>query len=296
MHYGLGVPNVGEHLDALTLAHLAQDAEAAGWEGFFLWDHVVPAAVVSPTLPVVDPWIALTAIALRTRTIRIGPLVTPLPRRRPTKLARETVSLDQLSGGRLTLGVGIGDFLYEWDYLGEVADKRVRGAMLDEALEVVTGLWTGQPFSYRGAHYTVAGTPPEEAWQTVFLPTPLQQPRIPIWVAGIWPNKAPFRRAARWDGACPVKWDGAMTPSDVRELVAYIMRYRSSSEPFDVVIGGYTLADEDGTSVATLAQCAEAGATWWVEDLGPWRFAGAGDGTAALEQLQARIRLGPPAA
>ena len=203
MRYGVSMPNFGEHLDVGIIAALARDAEGAGWDGFFLWDHLL--AFSPGPVPVVDPWIALTAAALSTRGIRLGPLVTPLPRRRPTTLARQTASLDRLSGGRLILGVGSGALPYEWEYLGEEVDPRVRGAMLDEGLAVLAGLWTGEPFGYHGQHYRVGGAPPEDDWRAIFSPPPAQRPRIPVCVGGTWPHRAPFRRAARWDGACPMK-------------------------------------------------------------------------------------------
>jgi alkanesulfonate monooxygenase SsuD/methylene tetrahydromethanopterin reductase-like flavin-dependent oxidoreductase (luciferase family) len=158
VRYGVSVPNFGGGVDARAIAESTLDAEDAGWDGYFLCDHLL--AFSPGPVPVVDPWIALAAAALSTSTIRLGPMVTPLPRRRPVKLARESVSLDRLSGGRLVLGVGIGARPYEWDYLGEEADTRVRGAMLDEGLEVLTGLWSGEPFGHRGEHYRVAGNPP----------------------------------------------------------------------------------------------------------------------------------------
>src|SRR5919202_2507053 len=195
MRYGVTVPNFGECCDPRTLADIAREAEAAGWDGFFLWDHVQ----LMPT-PTVDPWVALTAIALATRRIRIGPMVTPVPRRRPIKLARETVSLDHLSDGRLILGVGIGGGPWEWDYFGEESDLRTRGAMLDEALELLTRIWTGQPVLHEGRFYRVRGDfgpGRPEVNPTPLLPRPRQSPRIPIWVAGTWPKKPPFRRAAR---------------------------------------------------------------------------------------------------
>src|SRR5512134_3855134 len=151
MHFGLYVPLFGDYADARALASLARDAETAGWEGFFLWDHVF----TDWPDRLVDPWVALTAIALNTQRIRIGTTVTPLPRRRPWKLARETVSLDHLSGGRLTLSVGIGVGQAEWEHLGEQSDPKKRGAMLDEALSVLTGLWSGEPFSYTGQYYQI---------------------------------------------------------------------------------------------------------------------------------------------
>ena len=150
MQFGLTLPNFGPYADARLLASLAKEAEAAGWDGFFLWDHVL-----FGDQPVVDPWVALTAVALATERVRLGPLVTPLPRRRPVKLAREAVTLDHLSYGRLVLGLGIGLLSWELGDLGEEPDLRTRAAMLDEGLAVLTGLWSGRPFSHHGRHYTV---------------------------------------------------------------------------------------------------------------------------------------------
>ena len=154
-------------------------------------------------MPVVDPWVALTAVALSTSRVWLAPMVTPLPRRRPAKLARETASLDHLSGGRLILGVGIGAMPYEYDYLGEEADTRVRGAMLDEGLEVLTGLWSGEPFGHHGEHYRVAGDPPEQEWRAIFYPPQLRHLRIPIWVGGTWPIKAPSAVPRAGTGCSP---------------------------------------------------------------------------------------------
>ncbi len=160
---------------------LARDAESAGWDGFFLWDHIAEKDEAGNSLPCTDPWIALTAAALQTTSIILGTTVTPLPRRRPHKLARETVTLDRLSGGRLVLGVGIGGGKTEWDLLGEETDLPSRGRMLDEGLDILVGLWSGESFEYQGEHYHIE--------QAQFLPKPLQQPRIPIWVGGGWPEQ-----------------------------------------------------------------------------------------------------------
>jgi len=242
VRYGVSVPNFGVGVDARAITELAREAEEAGWDGFFLWDHLL--AFSPGSVPVVDPWVALTAVALSTSRLRLGPMVTPLPRRRPVKLARETVSLDHLSGGRLILGVGIGAMPYEWNYLGEEPDARVRGAMLDKGLEVLAGLWSGEPFDHHGEHYRVAGDPPEQDWRAIFYPPPLQRPRVPIWVAGTWAVKAPFRRAARWDGAFPMKVEGGgivpMTPEDAREVARYVAANRAGDGPFELVVAGET--------------------------------------------------------
>ena len=298
VRYGLSMPNFGEGIDAGAIAGLARDAEDAGWDGFFLWDHLL--AFTPGPVPVVDPWIALTAAAMNTGRIRLGPMVTPLPRRRPAKLARESASLDRLSGGRLILGVGIGAMPYKWDYLGEEPDARVRGTMLDEGLEVLTGLWTGEPYGYRGRHYRIAGEPPNEDWRAVFYPPPLQRPRIPIWVAGTWPVKAPFRRAARWDGVFPMKVEGGRvaptTPEDAREVGRYVAGHRTHGGPFDLVVAGETPGEDREEGARTVAAYEEAGVTWWVESIDPWRFGWTGDESWPSEQMRRRVRQGPPEA
>lgn len=282
MQYGIHVPIFNEYADARLLADLAHEAEDAGWDGFFLWDHIAGHAV--------DTWVALTAIALTTSRVRFGPLVTPLPRRRPWKVARETATLDRLSAGRLILGVGIGGGREEYDNLGEQADPKARGAMLDEGLEVLTRLWSGQPVEHSGVYYSVH--------DTSFVPTPLHVPRIPIWVAGMWPNKAPFRRAARWDGACPqgkgLAVDEQMTPQDIAEVAAFIAARRTVSRPFDMIHEGLTGGHDRAADAAFVAPYAQAGVTWWMENVNPWRYGWNWQGAYPLEMMRARIRNGPP--
>jgi alkanesulfonate monooxygenase SsuD/methylene tetrahydromethanopterin reductase-like flavin-dependent oxidoreductase (luciferase family) len=296
VQYGVIVPNFGDYFEPRTLAALARNAEQAGWDGFFLWDHTV----AWPT-PIVDPWIALAAIAVATERIRLGTLITPLPRRRPTKLAREVVSLDHLSNGRMTLGVGIGAGPWEWDYLGEETDLRTRGEMLDEGLDLLTKLWSGEPVLHEGRHYTFKGDggPDDPAVApTPFLPTPVQRPRVPIWVGGMWPNKAPFRRAARWDGVVPTRRGEGMvnyvSPDEMREIVAVIGRHRTSDEPFDVVATGHTAAGAASENAALMRSYVDVGATWWLQDVSPWAFGWQWDGPWPTEEMNARVRSGPP--
>ena len=276
MRFGLSVPNFGDFHDLRAVADLAREAEESGWDGFFIWDHILYARAKRP---VVDPWIALTAIAMRTERIRFGPLVTPLARRRPWKVARETVSLDHLSGGRLILGVGLGfppD--NEFARFGEDPDPKVRAAKLDEALDILVGLWSGKTFHYEGDHYQLD--------KTVFWPPPVQQPRIPIWVAGTWPkNMAPFRRAARWDGTCP-EGTGKMTHADLRSLLDYIHQHRTSSDPFDMVRSAALPAGDPGEVRAIIEGWEQAGVTWWLT--------GVSGREGAFAEMQARIRQGPP--
>ena len=298
VRYGVSVPNFGVGVDARGIAESAREAEEAGWDGFFLWDHLL--AFSPGPVPVVDPWVALSAVALSTSRLRLGPMVTPLPRRRPAKLARETASLDHLSGGRLILGVGIGAMPYEYDYLGEEADTRVRGAMLDEGLEVLMGLWSGEPFSHRGEHYRVAGDPPEQEWRAIFYPPQLQHLRIPIWVGGTWPIKAPFRRAARWDGAFPMKVEGRsivpMTPEDAREVARYVADRHAGSDPFELVVAGETPGEDRKKAARLVATYEEAGVTWWLESIDPWRFGWTEGESWPSEEMRHRVRQGPPKA
>lgn len=287
MRYGINLPAFAELSDPHVLAELAHAAEQAGWDGFFIWDHIV----FDPSWhPMLDPWIGLAAIAMRTTQIRIGTLLTPIPRRRPWKLARETVSIDRLSHGRLILGVGIGDPV-EWEYgfFGEPTDARQRAEMLDEGLEILTGLWGGELYSHSGAHYQIK--------PMQFRPTPVQRPRIPIWVGGWWPNKRPMRRAARWDGAIPGKNGAPLSPDEWRDIRAYIAEHRSSTAPFDAVHSGATSGTNRAADAALVAEYADAGCTWWIEDVSPWRF-GLGweaQWTPDMTRLmRERVLQGPP--
>lgn len=276
MRFGLIVQMTGPLGYPQPLVRLAREADAAGWDGFFIWD-VFGGDAAAPE-PVVDPWITMAAIAQATERIRFGPMVTPLPRRRPWKLARETATLDQLSNGRLILGVGIGEPAAEFARFGEEVDARTRAGMLDEGLEVLTGLWSGEPFSFSGAHYRVE--------RALLLPTPVQQPRIPIWIGGSWPRKPPFRRAARWDGVYAFGPQGNLSLEEIREMRAFIFSQRSSTAPFDIVAGGDLPANDPTRAAGILAEYAEAGVTWWVDGIGAWR----GD----LDAMSAFIQAGPP--
>jgi alkanesulfonate monooxygenase SsuD/methylene tetrahydromethanopterin reductase-like flavin-dependent oxidoreductase (luciferase family) len=217
------------------VAQLAVRAEGRGWDGFFVWDHVAYAA---PVRRVADPWITLAAVAAATERLIIGPLVTPIPRRRPHQLARETVTLDRLSGGRLVLGVGLGSARtgeFDPERFGEEGDLRARARLLDDGLERVVSYWSGE-----------------------FEPPPLQRPRIPVWVAASSPSRRPLRRAARWDGLFPVDLDG---PAALSELRAEVEGLRDGDAPFDLIV-----TNPAGTDPAPWI---EAGATWCLSGFGP---------------------------
>ena len=260
----MSLPCFGTGVDAAVVADWAVTAERAGWDGFFLWDHLF--AFDEGPVETVDPWIALTAAACATSTVRLGTLVTPLPRRRPVVVARQTATLDRLSGGRLTLGVGTGAFPFEFEFVGDEADHRTRGEMLDEHLALLDRLWTGEPVHHEGRHYRTAG--PE--WSAICYPPPLQQPRIPVWVGGTWPGTKPFVRAARWDGVVPMRLDGHWQVADTAAVAERMRSLREDTGPFDLAVPGESGGSDPARSDVH-AQHEEAGATWWIEAIHPWR-------------------------
>ncbi|WP_370945792.1 LLM class flavin-dependent oxidoreductase [Amycolatopsis sp. cg5] len=285
MRYSIYVPNFGEFAAPETFAEVARRAEAAGWDGLFVWDHLVEQKNLRRHIA--DPWILLTTAALATNRIRLGTAITPVARRRPGKLAREVTTLDRLTGGRMVLGVGLGAPVEdEYASFGDTADLKVLAERLDESLHALGLLWSGEPVSYQGNQVTLE--------DVAFLPTPVQRPRVPVWVGGQWPNKAPMRRAARWDGAIP-GFDGMMearppAAEDVRELVRFLRDRRTENgledQPFDVVIGGASRAGAPGRDL--VGPLADAGATWWNECM-PWD-----DSLERAEPILRRIDQGPP--
>jgi alkanesulfonate monooxygenase SsuD/methylene tetrahydromethanopterin reductase-like flavin-dependent oxidoreductase (luciferase family) len=225
-------------------------AEQAGWDGYFLWDHLL----FDEGAPFIDPWVAMSAIAVRTEHLTLGPMVTPLPRRRPWKVAREAATLDHLSGGRLILGVGLGtDYWREYSAFGEPAEtERERGRMLDEGIAVIDALWSGEAVDFIGEHYHLD--------HAQLLPRPLQRPRVPIWSAALLPIRpAPLRRAAGCDGIMPVKMGGAISPAEVSDLVDSISALRGGADPFDVCV----------VASAPINVWEQAGATWLLTSLRP---------------------------
>ena len=278
MKFGLNVANFGEYFNPNIDATLALEAEKYGWDGFFLWDHIL--GFKDNSVPVNDPWIVLAAIAVKTRRIRFGALVTPIARRRPWKVARETISLDYLSNGRLIFGVGLGAPSFEdFEMFGEEKSAKVRAEKLDEGLEILTGLWSGKPFRYEGKHYNLH--------EMTFLPPPIQCPRIPVWIGGMWPNKNPFRRASEWDGVVPIKKDySRIIPEEVSQICSYIQRFRTSSNRFDIVISGQTPLGDDSNGVEIVSPYSQVGVTWWLEEISEWR--------GSFKEMRERIRQGPP--
>jgi alkanesulfonate monooxygenase SsuD/methylene tetrahydromethanopterin reductase-like flavin-dependent oxidoreductase (luciferase family) len=285
LKYAVYLPTFTPYADARLIASLAQEAEEAGWDGFFVWDDV---AGYEDNLA--DPWISLTAAAVSTTRIRLGALITPLARRRPWKVARETATLDRLSDGRLVYGVGSGGGQEQFGDLGDEPDPKRRGDMLDEGLEVLTGLWSGESFEFNGQFYHIK--------KTRFLPTPLQTPRIPIWVAGRWPNQRPLRRMARWDGMFPLSPDDSSQEDDLdhlRQTVASVRALRGEDpRPFDVIATGVTPLGRPQESAAITEKYARVGATWWLESLAPQRNAENPADLWPFEKLRQKLHEGPP--
>lgn len=262
----LWLPLFGELSDPGAVARLAAEAEEVGWHGVFVWDHL---RWQSPVTHVADAWVTLAAIAAATEQVRLGPMIMPLPRRRPAKVARETATLDRLSNGRLVLGVGIGSdrFGRELSATGEQLDDRLRGQMLDESLRIVTAAWSGEPVYHRGQHYTIDGVQ--------FLPRPVQRPGVPVWVAGFAGNAKPLRRAAGYDGYFPANLEH---PDQLAEIVATITQLRHHTT------AGYDIAVGLPIGVDPLPYI-EAGATWWMPEFPPE--------VVSLDTVRGVLRDGP---
>jgi alkanesulfonate monooxygenase SsuD/methylene tetrahydromethanopterin reductase-like flavin-dependent oxidoreductase (luciferase family) len=257
--------------DPRAAADLAGEAEDAGWDGVFYWD-----GISIGDAEMYDPWVVMAAMAMRTERVTLGAIVTPPSRRRPWKLARETMTLDRLSNGRLVLPVGLGALDdAAFGNVGEPTDTKIRAELLDETLEILEGLWTGEPFAYAGKHYRFG--------PMTFRPTPVQRPRIPIWVVGGWPSDRSMRRTLRYDGVIAQVTD----PLIVRDIAEFVARERQPGDadrPFEVIAQGTTSLDP-GNRTRSVEAFVEAGATWWID--ADWE---AGD----VEVVRTRIKVGPP--
>ncbi|CAL2068647.1 Luciferase-like protein [Streptomyces murinus] len=285
MRFSVNVPNFGDFADPRAVATVAVAAEQAGWDGLFVWDHVLHRR--HQGRPFGDPWMLLTAAALATSRIRLGTLLTPVPRYRPQQLARQVATLDQVSGGRVIFGAGLGGPVEdEYESFGDTAAPRELAGRLDEGLELLALFWSGEPVDHQGPHYT--------ARDVTLLPATVQRPRPPVWIGGFWPRRAPMRRAARWDGAAPLfetaRHGQAPDVAEVRELIAYVRGQRTAGgeRPFEFVLGGVTPADPAGAR-DVLGPLSDAGATWWDE-----RQLHGGPDLDRLEPVLRRVEAGPP--
>src|SRR5918995_875391 len=266
MRAGLWLPLFEELADPRVVARLAADAEEWGWHGVFVWDQL---RWREPIKQVADPWITLAAIAAATEEVMLGPMVTPLARRRPAKVARETATLDRLSGGPPHPRRGVQAATSSPGSSprpGEQVDDRARGQMLDEALAILVAAWSGEPVNHRGKHYLIN--------DVQFLPRPVQRPRIPVWAAAFPGNLKPLRRAARYDGFFPVNLEGV---DEFAQAVATVRELRGDNRaPYDIAV-----ELRPGSDVAPYA---EAGATWWMTELEPG---------ISLDEVRGVIRQGP---
>jgi alkanesulfonate monooxygenase SsuD/methylene tetrahydromethanopterin reductase-like flavin-dependent oxidoreductase (luciferase family) len=276
MRYGI-VITTGDPREA---AELAAQAEGAGWDGVFTFD-----AIAIGPVPMFDPWVLLAAIAMRTERVTLGAIVFAPTRRRPWKLAREAVTLDILSGGRLVLPVGLGTVDDAgFGNVGEPTSARERAERLDETLSILEGLQSGEPFAFDGEHYRFG--------PMTFLPTPVQRPRIPVWVVGAWPRPRSMRRAARWDGIFVQAQGPDGRPASLPEVLPTIVDWLRTERPadlrdrpYEVVVDGTTPAGDLRRAAAITAAHAAAGATWWIES--DWS-------APTVDALRARIAAGPP--
>jgi alkanesulfonate monooxygenase SsuD/methylene tetrahydromethanopterin reductase-like flavin-dependent oxidoreductase (luciferase family) len=276
MNYGFVATSGSVH----EIVELAVDVENAGWDGFFTWDGIS----VGDCMDIFDPWAILAAVAVKTERVKLGAMVFPLSRRRPWKVAREALTIDHLSNGRLVIPVGLGAI----DDGGfsrvhpEVTDRRQRAELLDETLAILELAWSGEPVTFAGTHYQIE--------DVIFRPRPVQQPRIPIWVVGAWPSDKSMARAARWDGLL-LALCGSMdspSPQQVRDILAWVDAdsHRTSSRPLEVVMEGVTSGSNRDEEIARLTEYADAGVTWWIESM--W------EDPHDIETLRARVRQGPP--
>lgn len=273
LKFGLALP----YVSAREAAELCQLAEETGWDGCFMGDAIWCQ----------DPMIALAAAAMTTRRIRLGTMIIPMPLRRPWKVASESLALDHLSDGRLILGLGAGAVWMGWhSFPDEVTNTKARVEMLDESIDILTLLYQRKQFDYDGKHYHLKLT---EMDLQHYPPKPVQQPRIPLWVPGLWPHKKSMQRAMKCDGVLVEKrnaegqWEAA-NPADIREMKAYITAYRTLTTPFDIVVIGKTSGLSQAQAQEQMQAWEEAGITWWVEDM----F------SESAEGAKERIRQGTP--
>ena len=285
MQFGLSLPPFGDFADVRFLAETAQLAEAHGWDGFFIWDH----AVYTPHYELIaTPSVALTAIVLATSHIKTGAMVMALARRRPQIVAHEMMNLQQLSQGRIVLGAALGSEP-DYDIFGEVSDAKIRAEKLDEALDVLQGLWSGEAFSYTGKHFQVDNI-------TQKIP-PAPHNRVPVWIGGGWDKKRPARRAARHDGFFPHKWLDRISIGEWRNIMAYVNQYRAENTPYDWIHSDASPGDKPEEAASLAQSYADIGVTWWIENVNPYRFGWSQDdtwNTEMTEQILERIRQKPP--
>ncbi len=256
---------------------MAKAAESAGWDGFFVWEPVWG----------IDAWVTLAVAATQTEKIRLGTMISPLSRMRPWKLAGEALTVDRLSKGRVMISVGLGAIDTGFQQFGEETDRKTRAELVDESLEIITGLWHGQPFNYSGKHYHVRET------KFMLPPPPIQKPRIPIWIVGAWKKTKSMRRALKYDGILPsvVQPDGSLVRprvEDIRNIAKFVRAKRSTKTPFDIVVE----AEQSASAQKQASEFAKVGATWWIDSM--WSQTGKMFTRGGQSKVLKKIRQGPP--
>lgn len=245
MKHALLIPPIGDHADPILLSEIASAAEESGWDGVFVWDHVL----TGPDEPraIADAWIALAAMSMTTKRVRLGTMVTPLTRRRPIDVARQALTLDHLSNGRFTMGVGLGvDTKRELSGFGEIVDPVLRGQRLDESARILAALWSGETVDHHGEHFEVDGI--------AIAPRPVQRPRIPMWFAARGEARRPVRRAARFEGLIPIE----VTAAQLESMLELVAGERGTLDGFGVAVRPANAAEYDAF--------AALGANWSVRE------------------------------
>ena len=276
--YGLALIQFNEFADPDLVIEFAVEAENAGWDGIFICDHLHFSR--EPVNSIAETWILMSAIAAKTKKIKIGTNVTPLPRYHPWQFAKMAATLDVLSNGRLILGIGIGGPEVEFEAFGEKYDTKILAEKLDESLDIIQGLWTGEPFSYSGKYYTID--------KVCLLPKPTQTPRIPLILGGTWPNKKPFIRAAKFDGAMPIhkNFPQELNAEEVKKINTLIMENRDSTNNFEIMISGTGFFTPE-KRIEMIKPYIDAGITWWLEHVNTLM-------QPSVEAMRKLVQQGPP--
>jgi hypothetical protein len=277
MKFGFVLP-FGSARDA---AESAKVAEQAGWDGFFVWEPVWG----------IDAWVSMTAAAMVTSKIMLGTMLSPISRMRPWDLAGKAVTLDHLSNGRVIISVGLGAIDTGFADFGEVTDRKTRAELVDEGIDILHGLWKGQPFNYNGKHYKIK--------ENKFIhqpPNPLNNSRVPIWMVGAWGSDKSMRRVLKCDGLLPQKVrppnsdpneHAAITPAELHDIIAWVRANRTATTPFDYVIEA-PFGVDPVKEAEIMAPWQEAGATWWIDSM--WMAENNDEGKRKVRE---RIELGP---
>ena len=279
MNFAVSLPNYKKYADVHLLIKMAKEAETAGWDGFVIWDH----EAAGGKSPVTDPWVTMGAIAAQTHKMKLGIIITQLAKHSPWKIAKEAATLDQLTDGRFILGIGLGFALErEFKVLGDEHKEKARKAVLDEILEILGDLWTEDDYKISDEHFKEDQPQPDRKKKRPVY--------IPIWMAGLWPDRLQFRRVAQWNGVLPIakgyEYNNMMLPEAINDVIEFVGSHRTVDEPFDIIHAGITSGVDHEKDKEIIETYRQAGVTWWMEAITP--------GRAPVEKIIERIKAGPP--